>query len=664
MSMLSRYATVAGVYAPLTYVGGTTAAITGSASTTTNVSLTSLTGGAASAPADGDLVVVYYGISSTVTRTPSITTSGYTEAGTASGLDAYDSYLLVSYKRMTSTPDTQVTVGATGSTSDAGAVAVQVWRGVDSLLPLEQAGVGANGSNSVLCNPPAITPVTPGVIVVAGGVGAHNAGVCTFSSSDLSNFLTVGGPDSSNDATIGVGSRAWSGGAINPAAFTFSASSSLSFSWAAVTIALLPQQTQVGPFVVSVASKENSSNSSSLVISKPTGTREGDLMLALMNSESAITWTGDTGWTEVADQGVAPSTRVAYKVAGASEGASYTFTSSSSTNILSGTIVTYRNAAYDAIGTIQSGTDPLALSATASAPYSRFVSTAANAAGTATITAPAGVKELNSATRFGGPTLLVAQDTALSAGGASGSRNFTMGTTTNVSGVALAVKPSTGYTSYATYAASASGSATSSTSVSVNTPKCFSGNVLLLIACASVSTSTNITFTTPSGWTLLNGAASSTNAYMPAMYVFYRVVDGTEATSYSVTASTTAVLAATMLTLVDVNSATLTAGTTNSGGGVVGTQIPANGVTAEARGLLLYLGSCGTANLGPYTFSPPSGMTEAIETTVDSSTSDMTLQVSYQENMSAGATGTKTATLSSSAGTYRWRTLCVTVGPT
>jgi len=90
---------------------------------------------------------------------------------------------------------------------------------------------------------------------------------------------------------------------------------------------------------------------STVDISKPTGTQQGDLVVALCAAATGRTWTGDTGWTEVIDQGSAPSIRVAYKLAGASEPANYTFTLSASTNA-SGVVVTFRNAAYDTVGTI------------------------------------------------------------------------------------------------------------------------------------------------------------------------------------------------------------------------------------------------------------------------------------------------------------------------
>lgn len=95
-------------------------------------------------------------------------------------------------------------------------------------------------------------------------------------------------------------------------------------------------------------------STTSLTINRPTGTISGDLMVAIIFGENNVTWTGDTGWNEVVDQGVGPSLRVAHKTAGGSEPSSYTFTSSGS-SLLGGVILTYRNAAYDTVGTIATG---------------------------------------------------------------------------------------------------------------------------------------------------------------------------------------------------------------------------------------------------------------------------------------------------------------------
>lgn len=446
MSMLSRFPTTA--TAGIQYVGGTTAAITGSTATTTNVSLTGLTGGLASAPAANDLVIVYYGVGSTADRTIGVGTTGYTEVAELYANDTFDTNLSVSYKTMGVTPDTQVTVSATGATADAGAVAVQVWRYIDTNVstPLDVAVVTATGTNSVLCDPGAITPITPGAMIIAGGAGAHSRGVATYSSSDLRNFITIGGPDSTNDVTVGMGSRAGQANtAFNPAAFTFSGTDNAQFSWAAVTLALTPRLYGKGPatFVAS-ANTQNSVNSASLVINKPTGTAQNDLMVAFMatNNTKGTTWTGDTGWTEVADQTSAgPGVRIAYKVAGAAEGASYTFTNSSATNLLSGCILTYRNATYNAIGSFVTGTAVGALSPTgptAAVNYSTLIGISAAEAASVTYTLPTFMTSRVTDSDANGPSYAVADEIVHA--GATGTRTFTSaGTTSTTAAILLTI---------------------------------------------------------------------------------------------------------------------------------------------------------------------------------------------------------------------------------
>lgn len=100
-----------------------------------------------------------------------------------------------------------------------------------------------------------------------------------------------------------------------------------------------------------VASAQAEVASGSVVVSKPSGTAENDLMVALMIHNGNGTWTGDTGWTEAIDQGTSPCIRVAHKIAGSGEPSSYSFANTGS-NEASGVIATFRNAAWDAIGTI------------------------------------------------------------------------------------------------------------------------------------------------------------------------------------------------------------------------------------------------------------------------------------------------------------------------
>ncbi len=194
------------------------------------------------------------------------------------------------------------------------------------------------------------------------------------------------------------------------------------------------------PTYISNATKQNASSGTSLVINKPSGTVDGDLMIAVMTSTSAETWTGDTGWTEVADQGASPSLRIAYKYAGASEPSTYTFTSSVG-GVLSGAIVTYRYATYDTIaGSFTTGANPLVLnSISPSASQSLLLAIGARAAASITLGTPVSMTARvtdNDATS--GSYIICDQDVAA---GPTGQRSMSTGGTTAVSGILLSIKP-------------------------------------------------------------------------------------------------------------------------------------------------------------------------------------------------------------------------------
>jgi hypothetical protein len=224
--------------AELSYVGGRTQTSTGGTANL-SVSLTALTGGTDTAPQEGDLVIIAMCIASTANRAYRI--SGYDVIADLYANDTFDSNFQVGYKIMGSTPDTTATItGGSGSTADGLALAVYVWRNVDLTTPFDVTSV-LNGPviDTGLVNPPAITPVTSGAIIIAAGGTAHNGGTDTFGASYLSNFLTAGA-NSTNDATIGIGHVAWTSGAYDPAAWTFSQTNSNTFSTNSVTFALRP----------------------------------------------------------------------------------------------------------------------------------------------------------------------------------------------------------------------------------------------------------------------------------------------------------------------------------------------------------------------------------------------------------------------------------------
>jgi len=228
-------------YTPIEFVGGNTFGGEGIVSATTDMTLTSgLTGGIASAVSNDDLVIAAYARATTSNNTMEITGgSGYTTIGSELySDDSNDTDFLVAYKFVSG--DTSVTFGRSYGLNFARATAVYVFRNVDQTTPLDVTAVTATAANSVLADPPAITPSSPGAYIVCVGAGAHSAGTQTFTSSDLTDFQTVGFNDG-NDITLGIGHKPdWTSGEFNPAAFGFSTSDTTTYSWAALTFALRP----------------------------------------------------------------------------------------------------------------------------------------------------------------------------------------------------------------------------------------------------------------------------------------------------------------------------------------------------------------------------------------------------------------------------------------
>lgn len=235
--LLTRFAALRG-NSGLQYVGGKAVTFAGGTSIGI-VSLTDLTGGLASEPAAGDYVVVGYAIS-TQNRTPVLTITGNSAgaydllAGPVVGDASFDTRLYVRGKRMGATPDTTITRSATGNSSDNGGIAVHVWRGVDPTTPMDVTRTTASGTPA-RPDPPAITPVTAGAMIVTIGAGVSDSAWNT--PSYLSGFLQSNFAGSTW-ISIGVGSVAWTSGAYDPAAWTGGWGGA---TYAAVTLALRPE---------------------------------------------------------------------------------------------------------------------------------------------------------------------------------------------------------------------------------------------------------------------------------------------------------------------------------------------------------------------------------------------------------------------------------------
>jgi len=222
----------------ITYVGGRTQTSTGGTGTIT-VSLTGLSGGLATSPAENDYVIVIRAWASPVFKTATTSSTGWTSFSSVWNGDAVnDINLDIYYKFMGVTPDTSIVLNGNGAGSESSSIIVYVFRGVDLTTPLDVTSVSTNIGTTVLPNPAAITPITTNSIIVVAAGGSHRDGNDNYTAGYLTNFLTVGVNATTNDSIAGIGYVTWTSGAYDPAIWTWSGTDLTSFASASRTIAL------------------------------------------------------------------------------------------------------------------------------------------------------------------------------------------------------------------------------------------------------------------------------------------------------------------------------------------------------------------------------------------------------------------------------------------
>lgn len=235
LSYLGRRAAQA---ANIEYVGGKTARRDG-VTTELLVSLTDLTGGADSAPQEDDFVIVSACVPTLSGGNMNMANfiQGYDPVADLYQDDSTATNFCVHRKFMGAVPDTNFNVSGTGWDQRSTAIAVHVWRNVNKTTPLDVAAVTSVAGNTGIPNPPAINPMTPGAVIIAAGGSRWTVGV--FGTTDLDNFRAEWA-NSTYDAVVGMGSKAWDGlGPFDPAAFT-NCSATSTVAACAVTLALRP----------------------------------------------------------------------------------------------------------------------------------------------------------------------------------------------------------------------------------------------------------------------------------------------------------------------------------------------------------------------------------------------------------------------------------------
>jgi hypothetical protein len=188
---------------------------------------------------ENDYVIAVAMMASNTVRTGTMNSAGWTLLGNTSANSTCDSALYAWGKRMSSSPDTAISISLSGASADGRILVAQAYRGVDTTTALDVAVVTASNVNSRAANPGAVTPVTAGAIVVSIGGAAYLNPSVDMTEPALSDVLAHKGSGSTYSASMLIGHQDWTSGALNPAAMTISGSVS-GDSWAAMTIALRP----------------------------------------------------------------------------------------------------------------------------------------------------------------------------------------------------------------------------------------------------------------------------------------------------------------------------------------------------------------------------------------------------------------------------------------
>lgn len=227
----------------LKFVGGSAGNITfiGQSSSQQPTPLTGLTGGLASAPAVGDLVIASVGFVNSTNRTITTTSLGWTQVCDLYANASADTQLGVFYKYLT---EQDVEISFSFEVQAIARYAIHAWRNASAISPLDATTTTATRTGNSAPDAPSITTATNKAVVIAVGVGANNGGTSMSLGAPfgMENFFKSANPTAMNIPQIVVASALIdTAGAFNPPAFTGNVVDSGNSACAA-TLALRPAQ--------------------------------------------------------------------------------------------------------------------------------------------------------------------------------------------------------------------------------------------------------------------------------------------------------------------------------------------------------------------------------------------------------------------------------------
>lgn len=189
--------------------------IEGFAGLTTDKTITyngKLSGGFSPSVSVGDFVFVHCSVANNDTdgADKDFVINGYTKQAELFQADSNSTTLLLAYKFLASIENTVVLSGGTQSTSAGGVICVSVFRDVGDNsfdhLTFDVSDKAALSPNTGKPNPPSITPVTDGALILVAGAGA-GGGLTSYTSTDLTAFVSAKGDGAVYDSCLGVGHR-------------------------------------------------------------------------------------------------------------------------------------------------------------------------------------------------------------------------------------------------------------------------------------------------------------------------------------------------------------------------------------------------------------------------------------------------------------------------
>jgi len=190
-----------------------------------------------------------------------------------------------------------------------------------------------------------------------------------------------------------------------------------------------------------ISSSINRANSvTTLTVTAPSGIQDNDLLVCFVYGSGVATVTLPTGFTNVYSETSAnPRVNVGWKTA-ASESGNYVFTASGSAN-LSASILVYRSASYDVVGTItRPGSSTVSASSVTSTIPGILIAAFTSSSVSPTVTsAPSGMTQRAITTGSASAPSLVVYDEVIAVSGATGSRTLTWSAGTTTSGIQLFV---------------------------------------------------------------------------------------------------------------------------------------------------------------------------------------------------------------------------------